>query len=127
MKDPGRLVAAYDDSAGVTADFNRNVLTVINRALDGDFVPDRFEHVARWDPDAAWIEMRLRALEAQPVRLDRIGLTVEFADGEEVRTEISAKFTEARVAAELEAAGFTPRRFLTDPAGDFGLSLATRA
>jgi len=127
VKDAARLEAAYDDAAGVTAEFNRNVLTVINRALDGDFVPDRFEHVARWDPEAAWIEMRLRARDAHQVRLAAVDLTVGFAAGEEVRTEISAKFTEPRVAAELEAAGFTLCRFFTDPAGDFGLSLAVRA
>ena len=127
VKDPARLEAAYDDSAGVTAEFNRNVLTVINRALDADFVPDRFRHVARWDPDEAWIEMRLRAEEAQEVRLAAIGLTVDFAEGEDVRTEISAKFTPERVEAELDRAGFALRRFFTDPDGDFGLSLATRA
>lgn len=126
VKDPARLVAAYDDSAGVTAEFNRNVLSVINRALDADFVPDRFRHVARWDPDAAWIEMRLRAEEAQQVRVAAIGLTVDFAEGEDVRTEISAKFTAPRVEAELDQAGFALRRFFTDPDGDFGLSLATR-
>ncbi len=98
VKDTARLEAAYDDAAGVTAEFNRNVLTVINRALDGDFVPDRFEHVARWDPEEAWIEMRLRARDAHQVRLAAIDLTVGFAAGEEVRTEISAKFTEPRVA-----------------------------
>jgi L-histidine N-alpha-methyltransferase len=126
VKDPARLVAAYDDSAGVTAEFNRNVLSVINRALDADFVPDRFRHVARWDPDAAWIEMRLRAEEAQQVRVAAIGLTVDFAEGEDVRTEISAKFTAPRVEAELDQAGFALRRFFTDPDGDFGVSLATR-
>jgi len=127
VKDTARLEAAYDDAAGVTAAFNRNVLTVINRALDGDFVPDRFEHVARWDPDEAWIEMRLRAREAHQVRLDAIDLTVGFAAGEDVRTEISAKFTAARVAGELDRAGFRVERFFTDPAGDFGVTLATRA
>jgi L-histidine N-alpha-methyltransferase len=126
VKDPARLEAAYDDSAGVTAEFNRNVLSVINRALDADFVPDRFRHVARWDPDAAWIEMRLRAEEAQQVRVAAIGLTVDFAEGEDVRTEISAKFTAPRVEAELDQAGFALRRFFTDPDGDFGVSLATR-
>jgi len=126
VKDPARLEAAYDDSAGVTAAFNRNVLAVINRALDADFDPERFEHVARWDPDAAWIEMRLRARDAHQVRLAAIGLTVDFAEGEDVRTEISAKFTAARVEAELDRAAFALRTFFTDPAGDFGLSLATR-
>jgi len=127
VKDPRRLEAAYDDAAGVTAEFNRNVLRVINRELDADFVPERFEHVARWEAEPAWIEMRLRAREAQAVEVARIGLTVEFGAGEELRTEISAKFTPQRVAAELAAAGLTLERWWTDPAGEFGVSLSTRA
>jgi L-histidine N-alpha-methyltransferase len=127
VKDPQRLEAAYDDGAGVTADFNRNVLRVINRELDADFVPDRFEHVARWEPGPAWIEMRLRAREAHAVDVAGIGLTVEFDAGEELRTEISAKFTPARVDAELRASGLELQRWWTDPAGDFGVSLSTRS
>ncbi len=127
VKAPDRLEAAYDDASGVTAEFNRNVLRVINRALGADFVPERFDHVARWDPDAAWIEMRLRARGRQRVSVPGVGLTVEFADQEELRTEISAKFTRPRVAAELDAAGFSLQRWWTDPAGDFGLSLAARS
>ncbi|MET0420975.1 MAG: L-histidine N(alpha)-methyltransferase, partial [Acidimicrobiia bacterium] len=92
VKDPARLVAAYDDAAGVTAEFNRNVLRVINRDLRADFDADNFPHVARWDPDAEWMEMRLRADGAQHVTLRALDLEVDFADGEEVRTEISAKF-----------------------------------
>jgi L-histidine N-alpha-methyltransferase len=126
VKAPDRLEAAYDDAAGVTAEFNRNVLRVINRALGADFVPERFDHIARWDPDAAWIEMRLRARGAQRVVVPGVDLAVEFADREELRTEISAKFTRPRVEAELDAAGFALQRWWTDPAGDFGLSLATR-
>lgn len=121
-----RLEAAYDDAAGVTAEFNRNVLRVINRALGGDFAPERFEHVARWDPVEAWIEMRLRARGAHQVRIADLDLTVDFADGEELRTEISAKFTPEQVDAELAAAGFALRRWWTDAAGDFGVALATR-
>lgn len=121
-----RLEAAYDDAAGVTAEFNRNVLHVINRALDADFMPERFEHVARWDPVEAWIEMRLRARFAHRVRIGDLDLTVEFAEGEELRTEISAKFTPERVAQELGAAGFALRRWWTDTPGDFGVALATR-
>jgi L-histidine N-alpha-methyltransferase len=121
-----RLEAAYDDAAGVTAEFNRNVLRVINRALGGDFEPERFEHVARWDPEEAWIEMRLRARGGHQVRIADLDLTVDFADGEELRTEISAKFTPERVDAELAAAGFARRRWWTDAAGDFGVALATR-
>ena len=127
VKEPRRLEAAYDDEAGVTAEFNRNVLRVINRALDADFVPERFDHVAVWEAEAAWIEMRLRAREAHAVRVAGIGLAVDFEAGEELRTEISAKFTRGRVEAELDAAGLTLRRWWTDPAGDFGVSLATPA
>lgn len=126
VKASDRLEAAYDDAAGVTAEFNRNVLLVINRELDADFAPERFEHVARWDPDAAWIEMRLRARGAQRVRVGDLNLTVDFADREELRTEISAKFTPERVEAELTAAGFELQRWWTDAPGDFGVSLATR-
>lgn len=126
VKDRDRLVAAYDDSAGVTAEFNRNVLHVINRALDADFDPDQFAHVARWDDDHEWIEMRLRAAAAQHVRVAALGLDVDFADGEEMRTEISAKFTRDRVESELSAGGFEVVRWWTDPAGDFALSLSVR-
>jgi L-histidine Nalpha-methyltransferase len=126
VKAVDRLEAAYDDAAGVTADFNRNVLRVINRALNGDFVPEQFDHVARWDPAASWIEMRLRARGAQRVRVADLDLSVRFADGEELRTEISAKFTPEQVERELAAAGFALQRFWTDTAGDFGVSLATR-
>ncbi len=124
VKDPARLVAAYDDAAGVTAAFNRNVLTVVNRELDSDFDVDRFGHVARWDDEAEWIEMRLRSDVAQDVTVAELGLVVEFADGEEMRTEISAKFRRDGVDAELAAAGLDLARWWTDPAGDFGLSLS---
>jgi L-histidine N-alpha-methyltransferase len=127
VKDTGRLLRAYDDAAGVTAEFNRNVLRVINRELSADFAVDEFQHVAVWDADDQWIEMRLRAASAQRVTVADLDLTVEFAAGEEMRTEISAKFTPAQVRAELEAAGMETVRFWTDPAGDFGLTLATVA
>jgi L-histidine N-alpha-methyltransferase len=126
VKDRDRLVAAYDDTAGVTAEFNRNVLHVINRSLEADFDPARFEHVARWNDDEEWIEMRLRADGPQRVRVATLGLNVDFADGEEMRTEISAKFTRARVESELSAAGFEVVRWWTDQAGDFALSLSVR-
>lgn len=90
VKDPSVIVPAYDDAAGVTAEFNRNVLYVINRELGADFDPEAFEHVAHWDPDREWIEMRLRA--TRPMRVRVLDLTVEFAAGEELRTEVSAKF-----------------------------------
>jgi L-histidine N-alpha-methyltransferase len=124
VKDEATLVAAYDDAAGVTAEFNRNVLRVLNRDLDGDFDPEAFVHVARWDPDEEWIEMRLRAERAQAVHLKRLDLRVEFAAGEELRTEVSAKFRREGVAAELAAAGFAARQWWTDRAGRFGVSVA---
>ena len=127
VKDPGVLVAAYDDPAGITAAFNKNVLAVLNTELGADFDTDSFDHVARWDPAAEWIEMRLRSAGQQIVRLPAIGLTVEFADGEEMRTEVSAKFRRAGVEAELTAAGFAMRSWWTDPDGLFGLSLSEPA
>lgn len=124
VKDRARLVAAYDDAAGVTAAFNRNVLRVINRELAADFVPERFAHRAVWNAEAEWIEMRLAATVAHTVRIGRLGLDVDFAAGEEIRTEISAKFRREGVAAELAAAGLALHSWWTDPAGDFALSLA---
>jgi L-histidine N-alpha-methyltransferase len=124
VKDPRRLVAAYDDAAGVTAEFNRNVLRVVARELDAVVDPDAFDHVALWDPAAEWIEMRLRSRRAARVRVGALGLTADFAAGEELRTEISAKFRREGIAAELRAAGFTPAEGWTDPAGDFAVLVA---
>ncbi|MFI7576686.1 L-histidine N(alpha)-methyltransferase [Micromonospora sp. NPDC049497] len=122
VKDPAVVVPAYDDAAGVTADFNRNVLRVVNRELGADFDPEAFDHVARWDPEREWIEMRLRA--RRPMRIRVLDLVVDFAEGEELRTEVSAKFRPEGVAAELAAAGFTAHDFWTDPDGLFGVTLA---
>ncbi|MFI7024563.1 L-histidine N(alpha)-methyltransferase [Micromonospora sp. NPDC049900] len=122
VKDPAVIVPAYDDAAGVTAEFNRNVLRVLNRELDADFDPAAFAHVALWDPEQEWIEMRLRAL--RPVRVRVLDLDVTFAEGEELRTEVSAKFRPERIAAELASAGFHAERFWTDPGGLFGVTLA---
>jgi L-histidine N-alpha-methyltransferase len=127
VKDPAILVAAYDDSAGVTADFNKNVLAVLNAELSADFDLDAFDHVAVWDREREWIEMRLRSTATQHVLVRDLGLTVTFADGEEMRTEVSAKFRRSGVEAELAAAGFAMRSWWTDPAGQFGLSLSTPA
>jgi L-histidine N-alpha-methyltransferase len=127
VKDTERLEAAYDDAAGVTAAFNRNVLAVLNRELGADFVPERFAHVAKWDPGEEWIEMRLRSQATQTVRVDELDLDVEFADGEEMRTEISAKFRRQRVEAELATAGLALTAWWTDPAGDFALSLSGKS
>ncbi|MGB8403660.1 MAG: L-histidine N(alpha)-methyltransferase [Mycobacterium sp.] len=127
VKDTARLVAAYDDAAGVTARFNRNVLAVVNRALAADFDLAGFDHVARWNPDHERIEMWLRSVVAQQVRIDDLDLTVEFGAGEEMLTEVSCKFRPDGIAAELSAAGLQRTQWWTDPAGDFGVSLAVKA
>lgn len=127
VKDPAVLVAAYDDAAGVTAEFNRNVLNVLNRELSADFDPEQFAHVALWDPEQEWIEMRLRSLRSQTVKIPDLDLPVHFEAGEELRTEVSAKFRRERVAAELAAAGLRPTHWWTDRQGRFGLTLATPA
>ncbi|MFF4620579.1 L-histidine N(alpha)-methyltransferase [Nonomuraea jabiensis] len=124
VKDTDRLVAAYDDAAGVTAAFNRNVLHVINRELRADFEPEAFEHVALYDERHEWIEMRLRAVRDLRVRVAELGLEVDFAAGEEMRTEISAKFRPEGLRAELAGAGFLVRCGYTDPDGDFTLIMA---
>ncbi|MFD5431587.1 L-histidine N(alpha)-methyltransferase [Kitasatospora sp. NPDC127067] len=127
VKDPAVLVAAYDDAAGVTAEFNRNVLNVLNRELGADFDPEAFEHVALWDAEQEWIEMRLRSLRSQTVKIPTLDLPVHFARGEELRTEVSAKFRRERVARELSAAGLGLSHWWTDPRDRFGLSLASPA
>ena len=127
VKDPAVLVAAYDDSAGVTAAFNKNVLAVLNTSLGADFDLDEFEHVALWDAAREWIEMRLRSASPQEVHVPGIGLTVRFGAGEEMRTEVSAKFRRPGVERELAAAGFAMRSWWTDPAEQFGLSLSVPA
>ncbi|MFF2141937.1 L-histidine N(alpha)-methyltransferase [Kitasatospora sp. NPDC058190] len=127
VKDPAVLVAAYDDSAGVTAEFNRNVLNVLNRELGADFGPDAFEHVAHWDAEQEWIEMRLRSLRSQTVKIPALDLPVHFDRGEELRTEVSAKFRRERVTGELAAAGLRLSHWWTDPEGRFGLSLSAPA
>ena len=124
VKDPARLVRAYDDAAGVTAAFDLNVLHVINRELGATFDVDAFAHVAVWDPDREWIEMRLRSLADQRVDVPALDLTAAFAAGEELRTEISAKFRRETVAAELAVAGLRLVHWWTDEPGDFALSLA---
>jgi L-histidine Nalpha-methyltransferase len=126
VKDTGRLVRAYDDTTGVTARFNRNVLAVVNRELDADFDVDAFQHVARWNAEEERIEMWLRTDRGQRVRVGALDLTVDFAGGEEMLTEVSCKFRPDGVSAELAAAGLRRIRWWTDSAGDFGLSLAVR-
>ncbi|MFG2309288.1 L-histidine N(alpha)-methyltransferase [Streptomyces sp. NPDC048566] len=124
VKDPSVLVRAYDDAAGVTAAFNKNVLSVVDRELGADFDLDAFEHVALWDAGHEWIEMRLRSRVAQTVKIPALGLVVEFAEGEELRTEISAKFREEGVRAELAEAGFELTHWWTDEEERFALSLS---
>ena len=124
VKPTGRLLAAYDDAAGVTAEFNRNLLHVLNRELGATFRPDEFDHVARWNAEGSWIEMRLRSREATTVVLPAIDTVVDFAPGEEMLTEISTKFTPTQVERELFAAGLAVVDSWTDPAADYLLTLA---
>jgi L-histidine N-alpha-methyltransferase len=124
VKDPARLVAAYDDDAGVTAEFNRNVLKVVNRELGANFHPEVFDHLALWDAENEWIEMRLRASIMHDVQIEALDLAVNFEGGEELHTEISAKFRREGVQSELAEAGFELAEWWTDSNGDFGLSLA---
>jgi len=127
VKDPDVIEAAYDDAQGVTAEFNRNVLHVINRELGADFFPEGFDHVAFFDRRHEWVEMRLRARRPCSIFVSDLGLRVEFASGEEMRTEISAKFTRRRLQDDFAAAGLRLDRWFTDPARQFALSLAVRS
>ncbi|MEU6814494.1 L-histidine N(alpha)-methyltransferase [Streptomyces sp. NPDC046860] len=124
VKDESVLVRAYDDASGVTAAFNKNVLSVIDRELGADFDPDAFDHVARWNPEREWIEMRLRSRTAQTVKVPALSLVVDFAAGEELRTEVSAKFRRPGVAAELERSGLELTHWWTDSEDRFALSLS---
>ena len=124
VTEPAVLVAAYDDAAGVTAEFNRNVLHVLNREVHADFDVAAFAHVASWDAEREWIEMRLRAERPMAVAVHDLGLVVEFATGEELRTEISAKFRIDGLAAELSSAGLAPRRTWVDPLERFAVVVA---
>jgi L-histidine Nalpha-methyltransferase len=126
VKDPTVLEAAYDDAAGVTAEFNRNVLRVLNRELDANFDPDDFEHVALFDREHEWIEMRLRARRELTTTIRQLDLEVRFEAGEELRTEISAKFTPERIEGDLAAAGLELAHWMTDPEGLFALTLSRR-
>jgi L-histidine N-alpha-methyltransferase len=127
VKETARLELAYDDPAGVTAEFNKNVLTVLNREIGADFDPDLFAHVARYDAEAAWMDIGLRSLAAHEVRLHGLDLSVGFAAGEVMRTEISAKFTRERLERIYAEAGLELRGWFTDAAGDYALSLAVPA
>ncbi|MER5934713.1 L-histidine N(alpha)-methyltransferase [Streptomyces sp. NPDC002054] len=124
VKEESVLVAAYDDAQGVTAEFNRNVLAVINRELDADFPTEDFAHVALWDREREWIEMRLRARSELTVKIRALDLEVPFAEGEEIQTEVSAKFRQDGVRTELADAGLELVQWWTDAEGRFALSLA---
>ncbi|MBH1937287.1 L-histidine N(alpha)-methyltransferase [Streptomyces sp. AV19] len=124
VKDERVLVAAYDDAQGVTAAFDKNVLLVVNRELGADFDPDDFAHVALWDKTQEWIEMRLRARRPVTVKVRALDLEVAFEAGEELRTEISAKFRREGVRRELAAAGLELSRWWTDSGDRFALSLS---
>ncbi len=124
VKSVDRLLVAYDDAAGVTAEFNRNVLAVLNREVGAAFDLDTFEHVAFWNAEQSWMEMRLRSTRRQCVHIAALGMDVPFEAGEEIRTEISAKFTRPGVEDELVTAGLRPAAWWTDDAGDFALSLS---
>lgn len=126
VKDTARLVAAYDDAAGVTARFNKNALRVLNRMLDGDFDPQAFQHRALYDTRHDWIEMRLVSLQKQRVHLRALDLALELERGEEILTEISAKYDQARVRALLAGSGFDLVEWFTDAEALFALGLACR-
>lgn len=124
VKDPRVIVSAYDDASGVTAAFNRNLLAVLNAKLGANFAPERFDHVARWNERERWVEMRLRSREAHVATVRDLGIDVPFGEGEEILTEVSAKFTVDGIAAELEAAGFRGIEVFTDAPRAFALLLA---
>ncbi|MEU6848510.1 L-histidine N(alpha)-methyltransferase [Actinacidiphila alni] len=124
VKDTGVLIRAYDDAAGVTAEFNKNVLHVLNRELGADFEPDAFEHVAVWNTEHERVEMHLRSRAAQTVKVRDLDLSLDLAAGEDLRTEISCKFRRESLTAELKEGGFTVRHWWTDPQSRFALLLA---
>jgi L-histidine N-alpha-methyltransferase len=124
VKDVATLEAAYNDAAGVTREFNRNILRVVNRAVGGDFRPEAFEHVAFYDAGRTRIEMHLVAAASQVVRLADLDLTLRFAAGEGIWTESSYKFTPASVRQALEKADLTLDAWHTDPQNRFALALA---
>jgi L-histidine Nalpha-methyltransferase len=127
VKDRATLEAAYDDSHGVTAEFNKNVLNVLNRELGANFDLDAFEHIAFWDPDNEWMDIRLRSLAEQFIDVTALDMRVHFARMEEMRTEISTKFTRERLEEIYADAGLELTDWWTDPEGFYALSLARAA
>jgi L-histidine Nalpha-methyltransferase len=124
VKDPATLVAAYNDSAGVSAEFSRNLLSVLNAGVGADFNLDAFDHVVMWHGEAECVAMFLQSRISQVVRLSEIDLSVDFPAGERIRMSISAKFRRDGIQTELESAGFSPRHWWTDPHGQYALSLS---
>jgi len=125
-KNPAVILAAYDDPGGVTADFNRNVLRVVNRELHADFVPSEFDHVVRWNPERSWIEMLLRSRRPQEASVRDLGLEITLEEHEEIHTEISAKVDRNIMEADLAAAKFELARWWTDAGGSYAVSLSFR-
>jgi len=126
VKQPDRLIAAYDDQGGVTERFVRNGLVVLNRELGADFDIGGFTYVPFWDPHLQRMDLRLRAETPMHVRIPGAGLELQLHSGEEIRMEISTKFTEAGVRDELGAVGFEVAETWTDPADDFAVTLARK-
>jgi L-histidine N-alpha-methyltransferase len=124
VKDPARIVPAYDDSAGVGVRYSRNMLRVLNNELDADFDVEAFDHVARWNAEDEWVEVGLRSRRRQWARVRALDLEVEFAEGEEMHNQISAKFRREGIEVELKAAGLAPVAWWTDDAAEYGLSLS---
>jgi L-histidine N-alpha-methyltransferase len=124
VKDPARIEAAYNDSAGVSERFQRNALTHLDRELGSAFASARFDYLARWDPEHEWMDLGLRSAGAQTVQVPALDLDVELADGEPLRIEVSTKFRRERVESELAASGLSLDRWWTDDASDFALALA---
>jgi len=127
VKDIAVVEAAYNDSQGVTAEFNRNVLRVVNRELDGDFVPESYRHWSFFNVEKSRIEMHLIPESLQTVQIRDLDLTIECAPDETIFTEISCKYTEASARTALEAAGLELVSWHTDPKQLFGVALAKRA
>jgi L-histidine N-alpha-methyltransferase len=127
VKDPSRLEAAYNDPVGLTAEFNRNILRVLNRRFGADFDPESFAHRAFFDPVNAWIEMRLQAQHPVTVRLPAIDLELKLEAFDELRTEISAKYTRESLAQAAQESGLRLAGWFTDPQQLFGLSLLRKA
>jgi L-histidine Nalpha-methyltransferase len=124
VKDPDVILAAYNDAAGVTAEFNRNVLYVLNHRLDADFQPDNFEHIALWDSDTATVDLRLRAMKPMAVDVAALAIDIDFTVGEEIHTGISTKFHRDELESQLQATGFEPEACWTDERGYMGVFLA---